>query len=378
MELAVIVQLASILRDNGQWELRTNSFPICSNAPFILPLNVGTWKWSISSFDSRFFVRKCKILWQAICPIGWLYPVLSPHRTKKMRNVSMKSISICMINSTIWPFLSTPLALTFPISWHLPRTLKRCIVHPHIISASLYRSTAKSSGRISRCTKRELICDWSYQCWFYRWHERAREKAWKKFGGRFFLAHTKRVYPKEGLLGYKVLVDGYNHTFEAPPTQGRAVRSGSSTRSNQTFAYGAFSDEERTQIAQMKSSMKQYVMDERQRAKQLAAAQLQQLRRPPNLLPRSSSSGAPKPPAIAKVQWIRSQQESSFSMAPSQNPNQSSTSALAPSVSKSKTNVDTASTPQLQPSTIVSITTSSVSSSKGQLSLVRFDGKSSV
>lgn len=179
-------------------------------------------------------------------------------------------------------------------------------------------------------------------------------------------------------MGYKVLVDGYNHTFEAPPTQGRPVRSGSSTRSNQAFAYGAFSNEERTQITQMKSSMKQYVMDERQRAKQLAAAQLQQLRRPPNLLPRSSSSGANKPTPIATVSWARRQQESSFSMTPSQNPNQSSTTELAASVSKTKTNVDTASTPQFPPPTIVSTTLSDVSSSKGQFSLVRFDGKSSV
>ena len=320
------------------------------------------WKWSISSFDNRFSVPKYSIHWQTICPIDWHCPVLSPQQTKKIPNAFTRSISICMINNTIWEFLSMPPALTSRISWHSPRPLKRCIAHLPITSVSPCRSTAKWSGRmIGRRGDERLRL-------FSSWYERAREKAWKKFGGRFFLPHTKRVYPKEGLLGYKVLVDGYNHVFEAPPTQARATRSGSSTRPNQEFAYGAFSEDERAQNIRIKSSMKQYVMDERQRAKQIAAATLKQLRRPPKLLPRPSPT-VQKSSAPMKVQSIRSHHETSPSSDPFQSLNQSSINALAASSSKTKLDLDTGSATGL--SNVASTTATAISSSKGPFSLAR-------
>jgi len=122
------------------------------------------------------------------------------------------------------------------------------------------------------------------------WYERAREKAWKKFGGRFYTpTQTKRVYPKQGLLGYKVLIDGYNNTFEVPSDQLHRVRSSGITRSDKTDLYVGYSDEEREKIIQMKTFIKQFALDERQRAKQIAATHLQQSRRPPLLSRRTST-----------------------------------------------------------------------------------------
>jgi hypothetical protein len=94
---------------------------------------------------------------------------------------------------------------------------------------------------------------------------------------------TKRIYPRKGLLGYKVLIDGYNNTFEVPTEQHRTVRSSGTPRSDQ---YVGYNDEERRKIHQMKIFMKQFALDERQRAKQIAATNLQQSRRPPLILPR--------------------------------------------------------------------------------------------
>ena len=111
------------------------------------------------------------------------------------------------------------------------------------------------------------------------WYERAREKAWKKFGGRFYTpSQTKRVYPAKGLLGYKVLIDGYNNEFEVPAEQLRSLRS------SQGFRYVGFSNEEREKIAQMKAYVKDYAMDDRARNKHIIAA-----RRQPTYVSQASS-----------------------------------------------------------------------------------------
>ena len=121
--------------------------------------------------------------------------------------------------------------------------------------------------------------------YYYSWYECARERAWKKYGGRFhYITQNKRVYPKKGLLGYKVLIDGYNNTFEVPPEQLRNIRSGSTLKPDHYICY---SDEEREKIIKMKAYIKQTALDDRKRAKQIAAANLQS-RRPPALLPLSS------------------------------------------------------------------------------------------
>jgi hypothetical protein len=123
----------------------------------------------------------------------------------------------------------------------------------------------------------------------HSWYERAREKAWKKYGGRFqSTSQTKRIYPKKGLLGYKVLIDGFNNTFEVPIEQFHGAPSASTTRSEQDSRYAGFSEEERDKLIRMKSFVKEFALDDRKRAKQIAAANLQQSRRPPLLIHQTS------------------------------------------------------------------------------------------
>ena len=113
----------------------------------------------------------------------------------------------------------------------------------------------------------------------YSWYERAREKAWKKFGGRFYTpSQTKRVYPAKGLLGYKVLIDGFNNEFEVPAEQLRNLRS------SQGHRYAGFSAEEREKMIKMKAYVKDYAMDDRTRNKHIVAT-----RRHPTYLSQASS-----------------------------------------------------------------------------------------
>lgn len=95
------------------------------------------------------------------------------------------------------------------------------------------------------------------------------------------------MYPQNGLLGYKVLIDGYNNTFEVPPEQLRNVRSGA-VQGEKSDRYAFYSDEEREKLIRMKAFMKQMALDERRRAKQIAAINLQQNRRPPLFLSQTS------------------------------------------------------------------------------------------
>lgn len=97
------------------------------------------------------------------------------------------------------------------------------------------------------------------------WYERARERVWKKYGSCHGTAVSKRVYPQHGLLGYKVLIDGFNNTFSAPPNQGRGIHSGNAGQGNQPLSYGNFSEKERRKFQQMKIIMKRVVLEERRR-----------------------------------------------------------------------------------------------------------------
>ena len=127
-----------------------------------------------------------------------------------------------------------------------------------------------------------------YKKLLFRWYECARERVWKKFGGHIYSQNPgKRFYAQKGLLGYKVLIDGYNNTFEVPPEQLRNIRSGT-LQGEKSDRYGYYSDEEREKLIQMKAFMKQMALDERRRAKQIAAINLQQTRRPPLLLSQTS------------------------------------------------------------------------------------------
>jgi hypothetical protein len=76
------------------------------------------------------------------------------------------------------------------------------------------------------------------------------------------------------------LIDGYNNRFEVPKEQLQGTRSGGTVQSDKADYYAGFSDEEREKIIQMKIFMKEFTLDERRRAKQIAAINLQKSRRP--------------------------------------------------------------------------------------------------
>ncbi|CAF2245234.1 unnamed protein product [Rotaria magnacalcarata] len=130
----------------------------------------------------------------------------------------------------------------------------------------------------------------SMYCKIINWYERAREKVWKRTGGRLFTASpAKRVYPVTGLLGYKILIDGYNNKFEVPVEQLRGARYSGTNKSDHFDHYVGLSDEERQKIIETKAYMKQFALDERRRAKQIAQARLQQARQTPTSLPHPSA-----------------------------------------------------------------------------------------
>ncbi len=147
--------------------------------------------------------------------------------------------------------------------------------------SNLLTSTISATA-VHRSSANLVFVSLPFYCRIIRWYERARERAWKKSGGRSLnTSPTKRVYPEQGLLGYKVLIDGYNNTFEVPPEQLRNVRSGSTFKSDQSDRYVGYTEEEREKIIQTKTFVKEFALDDRKRAKQIAAAHLQQSRRPP-------------------------------------------------------------------------------------------------
>ncbi|CAF3910026.1 unnamed protein product [Rotaria sordida] len=143
-----------------------------------------------------------------------------------------------------------------------------------------------STNALHRSSSNYVYVSLPFYCKIINWYERAREKVWKKYGGHLYnTSQGKRIYPKQGLLGYKVLIDGFNNTFEVPLEQLRNVRSGGSTiRSDQNDYYHILNDKEQEKINKMKIFIKNFALDERKRAKQIAAENLQQSRRPRLLL----------------------------------------------------------------------------------------------
>ncbi|CAF2813880.1 unnamed protein product [Rotaria sp. Silwood2] len=148
-----------------------------------------------------------------------------------------------------------------------------------------------SANALHRTSSNYVYVSLPFYCRIINWYERAREKVWKKYGGRLYnTSQGKRMYPKQGLLGYKVLIDGFNNAFEVPLEQLRNLRSGGTTKSDQDDHYNILDKEEQEKINKMKIFIKHFALDERKRAKQIAAENLQQSRRPPLLLPQTKSN----------------------------------------------------------------------------------------
>ncbi|CAM4829977.1 unnamed protein product [Rotaria magnacalcarata] len=148
-----------------------------------------------------------------------------------------------------------------------------------------------SANAVHRRLSNYVYVSLPFYCKIIRWYERAREKVWKKYGGRLYNpSQTKRIYPTQGLLGYKVLIDGFNNAFEVPIEQFRNVRSGGTTKSDRDDHYNTLDDDEQEKINKMKMFIKHFALDDRKRAKQKAAENLQQSRRPPLLLSSSQTT----------------------------------------------------------------------------------------
>ncbi|CAF3277865.1 unnamed protein product [Rotaria socialis] len=149
-----------------------------------------------------------------------------------------------------------------------------------------------SANAVHRRLSNYVYVSLPFYCKIIRWYERAREKVWKKYGGRLLYnpSQAKRIYPTQGLLGYKVLIDGFNNAFDVPIEQLRNVRSGGTTKSDRDNHYNTLDDDEQEKINKMKMFIKHFALDDRKRAKQKAAENLQQSRRPPLLLSSSQTT----------------------------------------------------------------------------------------
>ncbi|CAF4686041.1 unnamed protein product, partial [Rotaria sp. Silwood1] len=109
-------------------------------------------------------------------------------------------------------------------------------------------------------------------CKIIRWCERARERVWKKYGVQNDSSvDIKRTYQSKGLLGYKVLIDGFNNTFDASDESMCPVASSRKWQRDQTNRSGDCTNEECEKILKIKAHMEQFVADEQQRTKSTAA-----------------------------------------------------------------------------------------------------------
>ena len=98
---------------------------------------------------------------------------------------------------------------------------------------------------------------------------------------------VKRAYRSKGLLGYKVLIDGFNNTFDAPNEPMHRIASGRKSQLDQTDRCIGFADEERAKILEMQASMKQFRADEQQLlTPHTGTSSLQKTRHPPLLAQR--------------------------------------------------------------------------------------------
>ena len=75
-----------------------------------------------------------------------------------------------------------------------------------------------------------------------------------------------------------------------PIEQLRSQHSAGTLTSDQDYRYINMSEEEKKKIIQMRTFIKDFILDDQQRTKQRAALNLQKLRRPPSLLPQTSAN----------------------------------------------------------------------------------------
>ncbi|CAF1102494.1 unnamed protein product [Rotaria sordida] len=117
-----------------------------------------------------------------------------------------------------------------------------------------------------------------------RWYERAQERVWKKYGVHIHNSiEIKRSFQSKGLLGYKVMIDGFNNTFDASNEPICSVTSSRKSKLDQTDRYSDYIDEENEKIHKMKAYMEGFGAVERQRTKPPAVNNLRKLRHIPFL-----------------------------------------------------------------------------------------------
>ncbi|CAF1316717.1 unnamed protein product, partial [Didymodactylos carnosus] len=135
------------------------------------------------------------------------------------------------------------------------------------IQALLGSST--SVGVITHYSQHHVLISLKLYCKIIKWYECARESAWKKHGGNFYSnPQAKRIYPKTGLLGYKVLIDGYNNTFDVVHEQFLQQQSSVTKQigdSDYVERYFGKDDYEKQKYLRMKTYMKQCGLDDRHR-----------------------------------------------------------------------------------------------------------------
>ncbi|CAF0754445.1 unnamed protein product [Didymodactylos carnosus] len=140
------------------------------------------------------------------------------------------------------------------------------------VQAALGSSTSVSV--VTHHSQHHVLISLPLYCKIIKWYERARESAWKKNGGNFYSNPlSKRIYPKTGLLGYKVLIDGYNNTFDGVQEQylqqkpNSAKHSGGIDYIDRYFGKDIY---EKEKYLQKKTYMKQFGVEDKHRKGNLA------------------------------------------------------------------------------------------------------------
>ncbi|CAF4723350.1 unnamed protein product [Rotaria sp. Silwood1] len=135
-----------------------------------------------------------------------------------------------------------------------------------------------------------------------KWYERAQERVWKKYGVYIHSStEIKRFYQSQGLLGYKVMIDGFNNTFDASNVPICSVTSSRQSKLEQADRCSGYTDEEREKIVKMKTYMKEFGATKRQQAKPPAVNNLQKLRHPPFLSQNSLLNAKQQPTDLTSI-----------------------------------------------------------------------------
>ena len=113
----------------------------------------------------------------------------------------------------------------------------------------------------------------------YRWCERARERAWKKYGAHLGSSiEIKRAYKSKGLLGYPILIDGVNHTFDASNEPMYRMASGRKSQIDEPDRHIDYTDEKSRGIHKVEASIKSFGGGERRPTQHAANIDLQKTR----------------------------------------------------------------------------------------------------